>query len=104
MAKAKRVSRTEGMSAVEADEDFVRRKEARSAAAKKRKGGAPRKVAGGLDKVLYVRADQALLDGVDAYAEGQKKDHPGRHVSRADAARELLLAKLEDLRLEAALA
>lgn len=103
MPKAKRVSRAEGMGAVEADEDYVRQKEARAKAKGKRKGGAPPKVVGGLDKVLYVRADQALLDGVDAYAEGQRKEHPGRHVSRADAARELLLAKLEDLRLEAAL-
>lgn len=63
--------------------------------------GAPKKP-GALDKVLYVRADQALLDRLDAYANDQNKDHPGRTVSRADAARELLISKLTDLAREAA--
>ncbi len=68
----------------------------------KRKGGAPRKAPGGLNKVLFIRTDETLLASIDAYAAEQRKERPGRGCSRADVARELLLAKLEDLRLAAA--
>ena len=56
----------------------------------KRKVGAPRKAPGGLDKVLYVRATSDLLDRLDRIAEQERHAHPGRSVSRADIARELL--------------
>jgi len=48
----------------------------------------------GLDHVLFVRADSDLIARIDAYATEQKKAHPGRTVSRADAVRELLHAAL----------
>ena len=63
-----------------------------------RRGGAPRKAEGGLDRVLYIRADDRLLDALDQAAVRQRQEHPGRTVSRADVARELLhlaLAKKE---------
>jgi hypothetical protein len=49
---------------------------------------------GGLEHVLFVRADADLVARLDAYAEEQKKAHPGRAVSRADAVRELLYTAL----------
>jgi hypothetical protein len=56
----------------------------------KKKTSAP----SGLDCVLFVRADAELVARIDAYASEQKKAHPGRTVSRADAVRELLHAAL----------
>jgi hypothetical protein len=57
---------------------------------KAHRGGAPRKAEGGLNKVLYVRADDELLDALDQMAKTERAAHPGRTVSRADIARELL--------------
>jgi hypothetical protein len=56
----------------------------------KGRGGAPEKSPGGLACVLFIRADQDLVDRIDAYVVEQKVAHPGRHISRSDAARELL--------------
>jgi len=52
--------------------------------------GAPEKAPGGLNKVLYVRADEQLLDLLDRLVEQERRKHPGRSVSRADVTRELL--------------
>lgn len=52
--------------------------------------GAPRKVESGLNRVLYVRADEGLLEALDQVARTEQAAHPGRVVSRADVARELL--------------
>lgn len=57
---------------------------------KTQKRGAPPKVAGGLPKVLYVRASDDLLDALDALVEKERESRPGRAVSRADIARDLL--------------
>jgi hypothetical protein len=57
---------------------------------KSRKKGAPPKVAGGLSKVLYVRASGDLLDALDALVEKERETRPGRTISRADIARDLL--------------
>ncbi len=54
------------------------------------KRGAPPKVAGGLSKVLYVRASDDLLDALDALVEKERESRPGRAISRADIARDLL--------------
>ena len=55
-----------------------------------RKVGAPTKAPGGLDKVLFVRANEDLLDALDVLVERERIERPGRAVSRADVARELL--------------
>ncbi len=57
---------------------------------KRRSGGAPRKAPDGLSKVLYVRVPPDLLDALDAVVERERARHPGRGLSRADIARELL--------------
>lgn len=57
---------------------------------KAQKRGAPPKVAGGLSKVLYVRANDDLLDALDALVEKERESRPGRVISRADVARDLL--------------
>ena len=56
----------------------------------KTRGGAPRKAPGGLQKVLYVRVAPELLEALDGLVAKEAKRHPGRVVSRADVARELL--------------
>lgn len=55
-----------------------------------RRGGAPRKAPGGLTAVLFVRCGRDLPDALDALARRAREAHPGRGVSRADVARELL--------------
>jgi hypothetical protein len=50
--------------------------------------GAPRKSPDGLDKVLYVRSDAALLAALDR--EGKKRSPKGAKMSRSDIARALL--------------
>jgi hypothetical protein len=57
-------------------------------ATSRRRGGAPTKAPGGLDRVLFVRASGDLLDALDALVEKQRAGRPG--LSRADVARELL--------------
>ena len=56
----------------------------------KGKGGAPAKVAGGLGKVLFVRVNQELLDAIDHLVNQEREARPGRAVSRADVARDIL--------------
>jgi hypothetical protein len=56
----------------------------------KRRGGAPTKAPGGLDKVLFIRASADLLDALDALVQEERDQRAGRTVSRADVARELL--------------
>ena len=70
-------------------------------AGKERRGGAPRKAEGGLNKVLFVRADEKLLAALDALAAEQREAHEGRTVSRADVARELLHRALKDTKKKA---
>jgi hypothetical protein len=55
-----------------------------------RRKGAPEKAPGGLNKVLYVRADERLLNLLDRLVDQERRQHPGRSVSRADVTRELL--------------
>lgn len=55
-----------------------------------KKGGAPRKSKDGLTSVLFVRVNQELLDQLDARVEVERAKHPGRSISRADVAREIL--------------
>lgn len=57
---------------------------------KKRKRGAPEKVIGGLSEVIYIRADQALVNGIDVLLEKDRLGHPGRTLSRSDLIREIL--------------
>lgn len=64
--------------------------------AKDLRGGAPRKSPTGLDKVLYVRADQRLLDRLDAEWRRRCKANPGVAISRADVARSILWEGLQD--------
>ena len=52
--------------------------------------GAPPKVPGGFSKVLYIRANEDLLSALDAIAARERQEHPGRVISRADIAREML--------------
>lgn len=59
-------------------------------AKKTQKKGAPTKAPGGLSKVLYIRASEDLLDALDELVERERQSHPGRSVSRADVAREIL--------------
>ena len=60
-----------------------------------KKGGAPEKVPGGLKKVLFVRAPSELIDALDVLAEREREHNPGRSISRADMARELLAEALK---------
>lgn len=55
-----------------------------------RKGGAPRKAPRGLDKVLYVRADQDLIDRLEALRERRNQQSKGVVLSTADLARSIL--------------
>lgn len=58
-----------------------------------RKGaGRPPKVPDGLSEVLYLRVAPDLTALLDQVAEREREAHPGRSVSRADVARELLYA------------
>ncbi len=55
-----------------------------------KKGGTRRKAPLGLDKVLFVRADQELLDKLDELASRRSARTPGLTLSRSDVARMLL--------------
>jgi hypothetical protein len=50
----------------------------------------PRKGPDGLDKVLFVRANQDLLDKLNLLLERRLKENPGIVLSRADVARAIL--------------
>lgn len=55
-----------------------------------RKGGAPRKAIGGLDRVLYIRADQDLLDRLETLRQRRNEGCRGVVLSTADVARSIL--------------
>jgi hypothetical protein len=59
-----------------------------------RKGGARPKAEGGLDKVLFVRANQDLLDRLEAM-RARQSDATKITLSTADVARAILLAAIE---------
>jgi hypothetical protein len=50
----------------------------------------PRKSPDGLDKVLFVRANQDLLDKLNQLVELRQRENPGLALSRADVARAIL--------------
>jgi hypothetical protein len=54
------------------------------------KGARPRKSPDGLDKVLFVRANQDLLDKLNLLLERRQRENPGVALSRADVARSIL--------------
>ena len=54
------------------------------------KRAAPRKGPDGLDKVLFVRANQDLLDKLNELLERRQRENPGVALSRADVARAIL--------------
>ena len=56
----------------------------------KAKKAAARKSAHGLDKVLFVRADQELLDKLEELRKRRNDKNPGMVISRADVARSIL--------------
>jgi hypothetical protein len=55
-----------------------------------RKGGTPRKATGGLDKVLFIRADQKLLDRLEDLRRRKSEESRGIVLSTADIARSIL--------------
>lgn len=59
------------------------------------RGGPPTKAPGGMDKVLFVRTSPDLLAALDAMVDRERRLRPGRTVSRADVARELLYRAVE---------
>jgi len=60
-----------------------------------RKGGAPRKASEGLDKVLFVRANQELLDKLEELRRDRSEKAPGIVFSKADVARAILWEAIE---------
>lgn len=58
--------------------------------------GAPRKEAGGLDRVLYVRTSERLLNLLDEVVEQERRSRPGHSISRADVARDLLYSAVRN--------
>ncbi len=60
-----------------------------------RKGGAPRKAPDGLDRVLYVRTDQKLLDKLEELRRIQSEKTQGGVLSKADIVRALLWEGVE---------
>lgn len=59
-----------------------------------RKGGAPQKEPDGLNKVLFVRASQALLDKLDELRR-QRSEKTRITFSRSDLARAILWEAIE---------
>ena len=47
-----------------------------------------------LDKVIFVRTSEELLNAVDNYVDEYKAKNPGTAFSRSDAVRSILFAKL----------
>jgi hypothetical protein len=41
-------------------------------------------------ETLHVRADSALIEGLDKIVHAEESAHPGRTITRADVIRELL--------------
>ena len=60
-----------------------------------KRGGAPRKAPGGLDRVLFVRVDKALLDKLDNARRQRLRETPGVGCSLADLVRSILWKGLE---------
>lgn len=60
-----------------------------------RKGGAPRKATEGLDKVLFVRANQELLDKLEELRRERSEEQRGIVLSKADVARAILWEAIE---------
>lgn len=56
---------------------------------KKRRGGAPQKVPGGLDRALFVRANEDLLAKLEELRESRSRA-AGVTLSKADVARQLI--------------
>lgn len=65
------------------------------AGVKARRGGAQKKAPDGLDKVLFVRTDQALLDALEKLRAQRSEATRGIVVSKADVARALLWEGIE---------
>lgn len=61
-----------------------------SRAPARKKGGAPQKAPGGLDRALYVRANKELLLQLDRLAERKSKEL-GVTLSKADVVRSLIV-------------
>lgn len=55
-----------------------------------RKGGAPRKAPDGLNRVLYVRTNQELLDKLEELRQQRSDEISGVVLSTADVARAIL--------------
>ena len=49
-----------------------------------------------LNKGLFIRVDQRLLNAIDALVKKNRKRQPGRSVSRSDVVREILYSALFD--------
>lgn len=63
--------------------------------AARRKGGAPRKAPDGLNRVLFVRANQDLLDKLEELRQRRSGQTPGVVLSTADVARAILWEAIE---------
>lgn len=59
------------------------------------KGGPPQKARGGLNKVLYVRADEKLLRELERLRQRRSERSPGVTLSRSDLARAILWEAIE---------
>lgn len=60
-----------------------------------RKGGAPRKVPEGLDKVLFIRTNSELLDKLEELRRQRSSQQRGVVLSTADVARSILWEAIE---------
>jgi len=60
-----------------------------------RQGNVARKAPDGLDKVLFVRANQELLDKLESLRQRRNAQHRGITLSKADVARALLWDGIE---------
>lgn len=63
--------------------------------AARRKGGAPRKAPDGLNRVLFVRANQDLLDKLEVLRQRRSERAQGIVLSTADVARAILWEAIE---------
>ncbi len=61
----------------------------------RRKGGAPRKVPDGLNRVLFVRTNQELLDKLEVLRRRRSERTQGVVLSTADVARAMLWEAIE---------
>lgn len=63
--------------------------------ARARKGGAPRKAPDGLNRVLFVRTNQELLDKLEELRQRRSDTIPGVVLSTADVTRAILWEAIE---------